>query len=142
MNSEKRKNYTKMRDLKHLSGNNWRTCVFLHVCFHVCVQCIDLCVHAGTGANVCCGVGHVKARGKWLVSPSKRSLYFLSQVLSVTLRLTDLARLTDQWISWSACLCFPVVGLHMPLCPGFMWVLETQISSCIIFNGIYELKKT
>lgn len=60
------------------------------------MQCIDLCIHADTGTNVCCGVGHVKARGKWLVSPSKRSPYFLSQVLSVNLRLTDLARLTDQ----------------------------------------------
>lgn len=85
--------------------------MFLHACVHVCVQCIDLCVHAGARAIVCCGVRHVMTRGKWLVSPSKRSLYFLSLLLSVNLRLADLARHTDQCISMICLSLLPSGGV-------------------------------
>ena len=129
-----------MGDLKHLSGNNRSNCVFLHACVHVCVQCIDLCVHAGARANVCCGVGHVMTRGKWLVSPSKRSLYFLSLLLPVNLRLTDLARHTDQCISRICLSLLPSGGVaHAIVFRFYVGAGDTNQFFMSMWQALYQM---
>lgn len=127
-----------MGDLKHLSGNNWSTCVFFHACVHVCVQCIDLCVHAGARANVCCGVGHVMTRGKWPVSPL--SVLFISLLLSVNLRLTDLARLTDQWVSMICLFLLPSGGVaHAIVFRFYVGAGDTNQFFMSMWQALYQM---